>query len=85
MRTKIIRIGNSKGVRIPKALLQEAGLEDEVELTVRDGTLVVSPANQARQGWADAFRSMAEAGDDELVDGDATTSDAFDAESWEWE
>jgi antitoxin MazE len=85
MRTRIIRIGNSKGVRIPKALLQESGLEEEVELTVHDGTLVISPAGRARQGWADAFRLMTQAGDDELLDGDAATSDAFDAESREWQ
>ncbi len=84
MRTRIIRIGNSQGVRIPKALLLESGLEGEVELTVRDGTLVLAPADRARQGWADAFRRMAACGDDELPDGDASTSDAFDAESWEW-
>jgi antitoxin MazE len=85
VRTRIVRIGNSQGVRIPKALLQESGLGEEVELTVRDGTLVIAPADRARQGWADAFRRMAELGDDELLDGAAATSDAFDAESWEWE
>jgi antitoxin MazE len=85
MRTRIVRIGNSQGVRIPKALLQESGLDGEVELTVRDGTVVIAPADRARQGWADAFRRMAELGDDELLDGTAATSDAFDAESWEWE
>jgi antitoxin MazE len=85
MRTRIIRIGNSQGVRIPKALLQETGLSGEVELTVSGDTLVIAPARQARQGWADAFRRMGQLGDDVLVDGDVTTSDVFDAESWEWE
>lgn len=85
MRTRIVRIGNSRGIRIPKALLQESGLEGEVELNVRGGTLVIAPAGRARQGWASAFRSMAELGDDELLDGDATISGALDAEPWEWE
>lgn len=84
MRTRIVRIGNSRGVRIPKALLEESGLKDEVEVTVRDGTLVIAPVTGPRHGWEDAFREMAAAGDDALLDGDLTTSDSFDAESWEW-
>jgi antitoxin MazE len=85
MRTRIVKIGNSQGVRIPKALLEESGLQGDVDMTVRDGALLITPAGQVRQGWSDAFRQMAEQGDDELLDGDLATSDSFDAESWEWE
>lgn len=84
MRTRIVKIGNSQGVRIPKALLEESGLSGEVELSVQDGTLVIAQAGQPRQGWAEAFREMAQRGDDELLDGDETTLTAFDEESWEW-
>jgi antitoxin MazE len=85
MRTRIVRIGNSQGVRIPKALLEESGLHGEVDMSVHDGTLVIAPAGQSRQGWAEAFREMTRRGDDELLDGDLATSGPFEAESWEWE
>ena len=85
MRTRIVKIGNSQGVRIPKALLEESGLQGEVDMSVRDGALVITRAGQPRQGWAEAFRQMAQHGDDELLDGDLAAGGSFDAESWEWE
>jgi antitoxin MazE len=83
MRARIVRIGNSRGIRIPKALLEEAGLNDEVDLKVQDGTLVIAPVDRPRQGWDEAFAAMALAGDDDLLDAAMTTSE-FDEESWEW-
>jgi len=85
MRTRIVKIGNSQGVRIPKALLEESGLHGEVDMSVRDGALLITSAGQPRQGWSEAFRQMAQHGDDELLDGDLAITDSFDAESWEWE
>jgi antitoxin MazE len=85
MHTRIVKIGNSQGVRIPKALLEESGLSGEVDISVDDGTLVIATARQPRQGWDEAFRQMALHGDDELLDGDVTTAESFDTESWEWE
>jgi len=83
VRTRIIRIGNSQGVRIPKALLEECGLSGDVDMTVRHGALVISSAAVPRRGWAEAFREMALRGDDALLDADATLT-SFDEESWEW-
>lgn len=85
MRTRIIKIGNSHGVRIPKALLEESGLSGDVDMSVREGTIVIAAAGQARAGWDEAFRQMALHGDDGLLDGDVTTSDDFDAGYWTWE
>ena len=85
MRTRIVKIGNSQGVRIPKALLEESGLHGEVDMSVRDGALLITSAGQPRQGWSEAFRQMAQHGDDERLDGDLAIIDSFDAESWEWE
>jgi len=85
MRTRIIRIGNSRGVRIPKALLEESGLSGEVDISVHGGSLVIAAASQPRQGWDDAFSRMALRSDDELLDGDVATSEGFDEGSWEWE
>ena len=84
MRTRIVKIGNSQGIRIPKALLEESGLKGEVDMSVRDGVLLITQVGQPRQGWSEAFRQMARHGDDVLLDGDLAASDSFEAESWEW-
>lgn len=85
MRTKIVRIGNSQGIRIPKPLLEESGIEGEVDLRVEDHTLVISPVQRAREGWDRAFAAMAERGDDALLDAEASTLSIWDDEEWEWE
>lgn len=83
MKTRIVRIGNSQGVRIPKLLIEQTGLTDEVELSVQGGTLVISEAHKPREGWDGSFRAMAEAGDDKMLD-DALHSSNWDDEEWEW-
>lgn len=70
IRARIIKIGNSQGIRIPKPVLEQAGLRGEVEIDVRDGQIVLSAASEPRTGWAAAFDTMSRAGDDELLDGD---------------
>jgi antitoxin MazE len=68
MKTTIRKIGNSQGVVIPKPLLAQVGLEDEAEMTVESGALVLrKTARPARAGWAEAARKVAEHGDDALV------------------
>jgi antitoxin MazE len=62
MKTRIIAIGNSQGIRIPKVLLEQSGLGEEVELEVHDAQLVIRPAARPRQGWDEAFCAMAEQG-----------------------
>ncbi len=82
MKTRLVRIGNSRGVRIPKPLIEQAGLTDEVEMGVRDGTIVIEPAATPRSGWADAAKRMRERDDDLLLDPPTPTS--FDEKEWEW-
>lgn len=84
MRARIVKIGNSQGVRIPKPLLEESGLKDEVEIRVEENRLVISRVEGARSGWAEAFRTMAARGDDALLDGDRSTPTQWDEEEWEW-
>jgi len=68
MLTTIRRLGNSRGILIPKPLLQHAGLEDEAEILVDGNTLVIRrPKKVARQGWAEASKKLAVSGDDKLV------------------
>ncbi len=82
MKARIVQIGNSKGVRLPKPLLAEAGLSDEVEIRARDGAIVISRPRSPRAGWADAARRAHERGDDHLLDEPVRTR--FDDEDWKW-
>jgi antitoxin MazE len=84
VQTRIVRIGNSQGVRIPKPLLQQAGISDRVELQVHDGHLSIHPLRQARAGWAARFAAMAAEGDDQLLDGAQPIPTVWDEEEWEW-
>jgi antitoxin MazE len=83
VRAKVVRIGNSRRIRLPKGLLEQVGLGEMVELDVQDGVLTVRPVKDPRAGWADAFREMAEHGDNELIDGEWPATD-FDETEWEW-
>ena len=68
MKTYVIRIGNARGIRIPKTLLEQCQLRDEVEIEVQDNRLIIRPVAKPRSGWADPFRRMHELGDDVLLD-----------------
>lgn len=82
MKARIVRVGNSRGIRLPKHLLEQAGIADEVELRAEDGRIVIEAASHPRAGWAEAARLMAERGDDFLLD--PPTPTAFDDEEWTW-
>ncbi|MEE8510550.1 MAG: AbrB/MazE/SpoVT family DNA-binding domain-containing protein [Dehalococcoidia bacterium] len=82
MKTRIVQIGNSRGIRLPKTILQEAQLADEVELKAEPGRIVIRTAARPRAGWAAAARRMRERGDDQLLD--LPTSTRFDEEEWQW-
>jgi antitoxin MazE len=81
-KTRIVRIGNSRGIRVPKILLDQAQLPDEVELHAEPGRLVIQGARRPRTGWAEAARAMAEARQDALLDAPSPTR--FDREEWQW-
>jgi antitoxin MazE len=82
MKARLVRIGNSRGLRLPKPVIEEAGLADEVEIRVRDGAVVIRAAIRLRVGWAEAARRARQRGDDGLLD--QPTSTRFDREAWEW-
>lgn len=68
MKVKVLRTGESPCIPIPESLLGEIGPADEVEVEVQSGRLVIRTAGESRPGWEEAFRSMAERGDDTLTD-----------------
>ena len=82
MKARLVRVGNSRGVRLPKALLEQAGLTDEVELVAEPGRIVIASAARPRAGWADAAARMTAHGDDRLLDPGVPTR--FDDEEWGW-
>jgi len=85
MKTKIIRIGNSQGVRIPKPLIEESGITGEIEMILRDNEIVLRAAETTRKDWDASFEKMAEQGDDILLDQEEieVPSD-WDETEWTW-
>ena len=81
-KTHIVRIGNSRGVRIPKVWLDQLNLAGEVEMAVQGDRLVIRSARRPREGWEEQFRAMHERGDDQLVEG--FPASAWEEEEWEW-
>lgn len=81
MKTHLIRIGNSRGVRLPKPLIAQAGLGEEVELSVTAGAIIIARTKVPRDGWANAARKMSTA-DTALLD--APTPTKFDETEWTW-
>jgi len=82
MKSRIVQIGNSRGVRLPKVLLEQAQLADEVELDAEPGRIVIRRGKRPRAGWAAAARKMHEHGEDRLLD--PTTPTRFDEKEWKW-
>ncbi|MHC0062620.1 AbrB/MazE/SpoVT family DNA-binding domain-containing protein [Nostoc sp. UIC 10890] len=82
IRTRIVKIGNSQGIRIPKLLLEQSGIGEEVEIEIQDCHLIVRAASQSRHGWEEAFATMANQHDDTLLD-DAITTE-WEHLEWEW-
>jgi antitoxin MazE len=84
MKTHIIKIGNSQGVRIPKMLLEQSGLGAEVEIEVQESQIIIRSVARPRQGWEEAFRAMAAQHDDQLLDSDLTGQTNWDEHEWQW-
>ena len=84
LKTRIIKIGNSQGIRIPKPLLEQSGLKNEVELEVEQNRIVIQSVSHPRQGWEEAFAMMAQRGDDTLLDPEETAS-SWDESQWQWQ
>lgn len=84
MRTRLVRIGNSRGVRIPKAVIEAAGLNAALRMRIVDaGLLLERLDDDPRAGWAEAARELIDRGDAGLLDDPVPT--AFDESEWEWE
>ena len=78
MEVSVIKIGNSKGIRLSKTLLDKYNIQDTVEVILEKGQIVIKPLSRPRKGWEKAFKKMAENGDDRLL-----INDVFDDETLE--
>jgi antitoxin MazE len=83
IKTRLIKIGNSQGVRIPKLVLEQLNLSSDVELEVQDDHLIVRSSAHPRADWAEQFRQMAERGDDQLLDTEVTLTE-WETTEWQW-
>jgi len=70
MEVPVIRIGNSKGIRLSKTILERYKIKDKVELILGKGHITIKPASGSRVGWEEAFREMHARNDDQLLMGD---------------
>ncbi len=78
-----MRIGNSRGIRIPKPIIEQCGFGDTVELRVEKDRLIIAPARGPRKGWKEAFAAAGPSRNDRLLLG-ALGRNKFDEEEWTW-
>lgn len=80
MNASLISIGNSKGIRLPKALIDKYNIQDSIELILEKGFIILKPKSSARKGWDMAFKKMHENGDDKLLMAEVFKDEDF--EEW---
>jgi antitoxin MazE len=83
IKTELVRIGNSRGIRIPKPIIEQCGLGDTVQLRIENDCLVIVPERNPRNGWKEAFQAAGAAREDELLLEDSRPSE-FDRKGWKW-
>jgi antitoxin MazE len=84
MRARVVKIGNSQGIRIPKPILKQTGIMKDVELEVEKNQIIIRPISNPRVGWDIAFKAMSEKNDDVLIHGTENISHSWDEEEWQW-
>ena len=78
MDISVVLIGNSKGIRLPKALLEKYNIKDTVELILKKGYIIIKPKTSPRKGWEKSFKKMHDKGDDKSL-----MADVFEDENFE--
>jgi antitoxin MazE len=82
METRIRKIGNSKGILIPDAILKQCEISEKVCVAVVDRCILIKPIDEPRKGWAEAFQKMVAANDDVLLIPDVFDDEKFDDTTW---
>jgi len=83
-RARLVKMGNSQGVRLPRLFLEQAGLDEEVEMEVLDGEVIIRLVPRPRRNWEKEFDGMTARGDDRLLDSKAFSLTGWDEEKWVW-
>ncbi len=78
MEVALIKIGNSKGIRLPKAILEKYNILDKIEMTLEEGYIILKPKLSPRKNWEKAFAQMHEEGDDELLMDNVFSDERFE-------
>jgi len=85
MITKIVKIGNSRGIRIPKSIIEQSGIKNEVELQIKDDKIIIKSVSEVRNNWDSAFQNMSKNNDDQLLDNEILfNQNSWDNEEWTW-
>ncbi len=85
MITKVIKIGNSRGIRIPKSILEQSRIKDEVELVIKNGSIIIKSVQNKRENWDKAFNLMSINKDDILLDKEyLKKQNVWDNDEWVW-
>lgn len=84
MRARIVKIGNSQGIRIPKPLLEQLEIKEDVDIEVENNQIIIRPVSKPRFGWEELFREMAQNDDDVLIDGEPSIHLNWDEAEWQW-
>ncbi len=84
IKVKIIRIGNSRGIRLSKSLIEQYDMKDEVLLETKKDSIVIRPVEKPRAGWEKSFEIMRLKGDDALLDKETDIESDWDQKDWRW-
>ena len=84
IKVKIIRIGNSKGIRLSKSLIEQYNMKDEVLLEAKKNSIVIRPVENPRADWEKSFKKMRLRGDDVLLDDGTELDSEWDQTEWQW-
>jgi antitoxin MazE len=80
----VIKIGNSKGIRLSKTIIEQYNIGEQVEVILKDDEIVLRPKTKVREGWADAIRLASGINDDVILEEFSQIANKFDEEEWEW-
>jgi antitoxin MazE len=84
MKASLVKIGNSRGIRLPKAVIEQCKFSEEVVMEIHHQDLIIRSASHPRKGWSTAFAQMGKLNDDQLLDQDEEKSSDWDNDEWQW-
>ena len=83
MKAAVVKTGNFREIRIPKVVLEQCRIGDEVSMEIDNQKLVISQTSNAHEGWAESFQTMAKLGDNSLPVHDAEPDSSWNEAEWE--